>query len=96
MSQNQEAGTPRPPVCDLDPLKVGHIVLRLAAASALAGHTTVESTASSYIRGEIQGNEMAFVRDLFARSTREVADRWYGGEFDAARMAADTLAARYG
>lgn len=90
--------TVQPPIFDLDAEKVGQIILRLPASAALAGHTTVRSTVRDYFRAELMDSdrELAFVRDLLILPVREIADRWYGGELEAAAMASGALADRYG
>lgn len=82
------------PILDLDPAKLGEIVIRLGAASAMAHHSTVRSTVRDYLSPNCP--ELEYVRDLFMKKTPEIADRWYGGEFEAVCLATSTLGTRYG
>jgi len=93
MSQNQAMEARTPAIVNLDPEAVGQILINLGAAAALAGHEEPYSTVSDYCRvNEASSDELRFVRDMFSRKTAEIANRWYGGRDEAARLAVLSIA----
>jgi hypothetical protein len=94
MSQNSEMNHAR--VNDLDPQKVGEILINAGTASELAGHATPKGTMKDYVHPDYLDTaspELEFVRDMFVCTTAEITKRWYGGELAAAVRAADAIAA---
>lgn len=84
MSQNPRPSTAvtRVPADELDPQKVGEILLNAGHATSLAGHASIAGTMRDYVHPTCP--EMEFVQDMFTRPADEVIERWYGGEFEAA------------
>lgn len=72
----------------LDATLIGDIILKVPTASALAAHERPADTLRDYVKPNTQ--ELEFVRDLFTLRTDEMADKWYGGAFEAS-CAATTL-----
>ncbi len=70
--------TDNPPALDLDPARIGQIILMLVPASASARHRQPAETLRDYVspRGD---RELEFIRDLFTKPTEELAERWYCG-----------------
>src|SRR5580704_17078729 len=70
------AEIPEPRALELDPTKLGEILLKLIPASASATHGTVAMPLRDYVHP--RGNaELEFIRYLFTRSPDETAYRWY-------------------
>jgi len=72
---------------DLNPQRIGQILLRVVPASAAMGHSTPRSTMQNY--SPRTGPEMEFVRDMLTLPTDELAERWYGGVDSASRLACE-------
>jgi hypothetical protein len=83
----------RIPVEDLDPTLVGTCLMNAVVASAAAHHANPRDTVVSYGQ-HVASPEATFVRDVLFRSTDEIADRWFGGRTNAARIAATVMAAK--
>lgn len=80
------------PAVNLDPEKVGNILLRLGLAAYQLGHETVTGTLNPYCNHpELQSPESQFVRDIFSLDTRTLVDRWYGGDLSAREMLLRTV-----
>lgn len=81
--------TPGAPALDLDPARIGDIMMRLPAIAATLRHTSLES-ALGYIHpiSEEGDPELDFVRDMLTEKLEVVQERWYGGAFGASRVAA--------
>lgn len=80
------------PVFDLDPAKLGEMVLRLGALAQALGHKRVSGTVTPYLRHpETLSAEGRFIADLFGRPVSEIVSRWYGGPDEAAHLVSATM-----
>jgi hypothetical protein len=84
------------PVFDLDPAKVGNVLLRLGAISCNLDHTTIRGTVTPYCQHPDElSPEARFVVDMLSgRPVSQLVDRWYGGERNAQRIGARLLPRR--
>jgi hypothetical protein len=73
------------PVFDLDLTQLGEILRRLPAISRRVGHNSLKATVD-YVATTTPESE--FVRDIFTLSSREMIDKWYGGEHNSGRYIA--------
>ena len=81
------------PVLDLDPEKIGDIIIRLGLLSHALGHDNVQGTLNPYLNHpELLSPEGWFVHDLLTHDTRRFIDRWYGGVAGALDMNAGIAA----
>jgi hypothetical protein len=83
---------PDAPVTGLDPARIGELMIRLPAIAASLRHASLKS-ALGYIHPVTEdGNpELEFVRAMLTEKLDVVHDEWYGGRFNASRMAADLM-----
>lgn len=87
MSENTRSDTALTcPAADLDPKRVGEILLRVLPASAALGHQ-FPAGLKDYCHP--RDEEMRFVIDMLSLPTPELAERWYGGVNNASRVASD-------
>lgn len=84
--------TPDAPVSGLDPARIGDIMMRLPAIAAQLRHTSLKS-ALGYIHPVTEDGdpELEFVRDMLTEKLSVVHEQWYGGRFNAARVAAGLM-----
>lgn len=83
------------PVFDLDPAHIGRALMYLTAASYRLGHETPRNTLH-YGAADMStegGRALAFVRDSFTLTSREIAEKWFGGEVCASLYAAEVWGA---
>ena len=84
--------TPDAPVTDLDPARVGEILMRLPTIAAGLRHTSLKSSLGYMHPLSADGDpELEFVRAVLTERLEVVHDEWYGGRFNASRMAADRM-----
>ena len=81
---------PDAPVADLDNRRVGEMLMKLPAVAAYLRHESVQSTLG-YVWPISDGRESEFIRDLFTKPLGAVLDKWYGGRFHAAELAAGVM-----
>ena len=84
--------TPAAPVTELDPCRVGEILMRLPVVAAGLRHTSLKSALIyAHPITEDGDPELEFVRAILTEKLEVVHDEWYGGRFNASRMAADGM-----
>ena len=70
---------------ELDPARIGEVLLRLPVAAAQLGHAAPRNTLP-YLEGS-DAPEVRFVIDVLGgMSTEKVADKWYGGMTEMPRL----------
>ena len=80
------------PVSELDPRRIGEIMMRLPCIAASLRHTSLKS-ALGYLHPITEGGnpELEFVRAMLTERLEVVHDEWYGGSFNASRISADLM-----
>lgn len=73
------------PAMDLDPAALGQMIMWILPAAASARHGRPEDTLRDYVQPT--NPTMEFIRDLFTKPTEEIAERWYGGMWNAELLA---------
>lgn len=100
MSKNQAAvaaaAAAPAPVFDLDPAKLGEMLVRLGAISCQAGHRTVHGTITPYLKHpKVLSPEARFLVDLLSKPVSRVVEQWYGGADNARRFEGALLPRRH-
>lgn len=81
---------PDAPVTDLDMSRVGEMLARLPAVSAYLRHRSIKGTLE-YVHPLPGDREAQFVRDFLTLPLEVLLDKWYGGRFRAAELAAGVM-----
>jgi hypothetical protein len=81
---------PDAPVTDLDMRRIGEMLARLPAVAATLRHKSVKGTLT-YIHTLPGDQEGEFVRDFLTLPLDALLDKWYGGRFHAAELAAGVM-----
>jgi hypothetical protein len=90
MNETTRANTA--PVTGLDPARIGEILMRLPCSAAMLRHTSLKSSLGYAHSIRAGGDpELEFVRAILTEKLSVVHDEWYGGRFNASRMAADGM-----
>jgi hypothetical protein len=85
MTDTQDA-----PIADLDMSRIGEMVARLPAIAASLRHQSVKGTLT-YVHAMPDDREGQFVRDFLTLPLDVLLDKWYGGRFHAAELAAGVM-----
>jgi hypothetical protein len=85
MTDTQDA-----PVTDLDVSRIGEMIARLPAIAASLRHKSVKGTLT-YVHALPGDPEGEFVRDFLTLPLGALLDKWYGGRFHAAELAAGVM-----
>ncbi|MBO0589600.1 hypothetical protein [Sporosarcina sp. E16_8] len=67
--------------CNDDKLAV--LLKKIPLISMQLGHAKVHGTVRDYLISSETNIELDFVCDLFTMSTKEIIEKWYGGESEA-------------
>jgi len=84
------ADVPDAPVTDLDMRRVGEMLARLPAVAASLRHKSVKGTLE-YVHPLPGDQEAQFVLDFLTLPLGALLDKWYGGRFHAAELAAGVM-----
>jgi hypothetical protein len=78
------------PVAGLDTRRIGEMVAKLPAIAAYLRHESIEGTLE-YVHALPSDRECQFVRDFLTLPLDALLDKWYGGRFHAAELAAGVM-----